>query len=112
MFEEFQRRVVRQSDLGPQPQEGQHILDRALRLGALSPSTARSRADLDGRDDRQWAELVACGYLREADAGQFYLSHADGTADRVGGQWSPRSVLLAVVIAVGVILLLVRRLGL
>ena len=111
MFDEFERRIRRNSSLGPQPQEGHQILDRAIQLGALSPATARPRADLDVRSDPSWSEIVACGYLREAQAGRYYLAHGDGSADRMtaGGSSFPRAALIAVV-ALGFIFLVLRRL--
>jgi hypothetical protein len=112
MFDEFERRVRRNSDFGAQPQEGQHILDRAVQLGAVSSATARARADLDVRCDPSWSAIVASGYLCEAEGGGFYLAHSDGSADRMVTSASPfpRAVLVAL-IGLGLILLVLRRAG-
>ena len=112
MFDGFERRVRRNSDFGPQPQDGQQILDRAIQLGALSPATARPRADLDVRLDPNWSNMVACGYLREAETGRYYLSHSDGSADRMAGSAPlfPRAALIAL-IGLGFLLLVLHRAG-
>jgi len=111
MFEGWQRLAHRPDDLGPQPQQGQQILDRAFALGALSPATARTRRDLDVRHDPSWTELLACGYLTEAKPGCYYLTHSDGSADRMLGAWSARGVFMAVAIVSGILLFIFRRLG-
>ena len=112
MFDGFERRVRRSSDFGPQAQEGQQILDRALQLGAVSPATARVRADLDVRRDANWSELVALGYLQEAEEGRYYLAHSDGSADRAIALSSPlpRAVLMAVA-GLFLIFFILRRMG-
>ena len=112
MFDGFERRMRRGGDFGPQPQEGQQILDKALQLGAVSPATARVRADLDVRLDANWAQIVACGYLREAGKGRYYLAHDDGSADRAIALSSPfpRAVLMALA-GVLIVFFILRRMG-
>ncbi len=113
MFDGFERRVRQNSDLGPQPQEGQQIVDRALQLGALSPATARSRADLDIRHDPNWSQIIACGYLREADAGRYYLARSDGSADHPTKIALPFSrVALVTIVGLAFMFLILRRVGL
>jgi hypothetical protein len=113
MFDGFERRARRNSHFGPQLQEGQQILDRAVQLGALSPTSARTRADLDVRLDPSWFDIVACGYLREADPGCFSLSHGDGSADRMAAASSSPFPLAVLVALIGVVflLLILRRMG-
>ena len=112
MFDGFERRVRRGGDLGPQPQEGQQILDRALQLGAVSPATARVRADLDVRRDANWSEIVALGYLREAEGQRYYLAYSDGSADRAIAFSSPfPRVVLVALAGMFIVAFILRRMG-
>jgi hypothetical protein len=111
MFDTFRKRIEESSELGPQAQEGQQILDRALALGALSVATARTRAELDVRRDSCWDELVSCGYLREGQRAHYYLAHPNGSADRMFGAWTPTRVVTVAVLAIAFIVVILRRLG-
>jgi hypothetical protein len=98
MFNFQERSAQREREIGGviSPQAGQHILDRARSLGADTPASARTREDLNARRDPAWDELLACGYLHEARDGYYYLAHADGSADRMFGGWTPARVIAAV----------------
>ena len=50
-----------------------HPINECRRRGALSPSTARPRDELDPRRDPEFDRLVFSGTIRQARPGYFYL---------------------------------------
>ena len=97
---------------GSRSQDGQQILDRALDLGAVSASTARSRAELDTRRDPAWSELLSCGYLCVAAPDAFYLANLDGSAERMfGGLTRDGASNPSIFMTTGAVLLVAGLLG-
>ncbi|MEP6621833.1 MAG: hypothetical protein ABJE47_21085 [bacterium] len=110
MFDKFQSRMEEGRDLGlgPQPQAGQDIIDRAIALGAVSPSAARSRAEIDPHTSEEWAAILACGYLRQSRPGVFYVS-ADGSAEQSLIVWTPFRIGVAIAVLLGLLVALLKR---
>lgn len=48
-------------------------ISRCRHWGAFTPQTARSREELDPRNDAEFDRLVFAGTIREAERGYFYL---------------------------------------
>lgn len=53
--------------------DGDHPINRCRHWGAFTPQTARSREELDPRNDPEFDRLVFTGTIREAEPGYFYL---------------------------------------
>jgi hypothetical protein len=53
--------------------ERERIRTRLRTLGAVSPATARSPADIDSVDAPAWTELLRAGTVREGPTGLYYL---------------------------------------